>query len=142
MQPGSYQGNRFGVKGIEDLGGSLSALFTLENGFTLDNGATGQGGRIFGRQAFVGFKNQFGALTLGRQYSPYYLSLLQQDAFLWSMVGSIPAITKTTGPAGATNLLLGVYSALGRVDNSIVYASPTIGGFSGNLMYALGLWCK
>jgi len=29
----------FGIKGTEDLGGGLQALFTLENGFNADNGA-------------------------------------------------------------------------------------------------------
>lgn len=141
MQPGSYQGNRIGFRGTEDLGGGLSALFVLENGFTLDTGTLGQSGRLFGRQAFVGLRSELGTLSLGRQYSPYYISVLQQDAFQWTMVGGIPAITRTTvatNGSATTNLLLTGYQNIGRVDNSIVYATPKLGGFSGNLMYALG----
>lgn len=141
MQPGSYQGNRIGFRGTEDLGGGLSALFVLENGFALDTGTLGQGGRLFGRQAFVGLRNELGTLTLGRQYSPYYLSMLQQDAFQWTMVGGLPAITRTTVNAtgvASTNLLLTGYQNIGRVDNSIVYTTPKFGAFSGNVMYALG----
>lgn len=68
-QSGWDAGDRWGVKGTEDLGGGLSAIFTLENGFDLDSGALGQSGRMFGRQAFVGMKSErFGTLTLGRQY--------------------------------------------------------------------------
>lgn len=67
---GVAQGSRWGLKGSEDLGGGLKAIFTLENGFNSGTGALGQGGAEFGRQAFVGIsKNDVGALTFGRQYS-------------------------------------------------------------------------
>lgn len=46
---GNLLGNRFGVKGVEDLGGGLKAIFTLENGFNPNTGALGQGNRMFGR---------------------------------------------------------------------------------------------
>ncbi|POM16107.1 Outer membrane porin protein [Burkholderia cepacia] len=66
---GNLLGNRFGVKGAEDLGGGLKAVFTLENGFNPNTGALGQGNRMFGRQAFVGLESaRWGTLTLGRQY--------------------------------------------------------------------------
>lgn len=62
-------GDRFGLRGSEDLGGGLSALFTLENGFSGMNGTLGQAGRMFGRQAFVGLSYKpIGTVTLGRQY--------------------------------------------------------------------------
>lgn len=65
----NLQGSRLGLRGTEDLGGGLSALFVLENGFTTNNGKLAQGGDLFGRQAFVGLSSQkFGMLTLGRQY--------------------------------------------------------------------------
>src|ERR1700751_1017325 len=54
MAAGNLQGNRWGVKGTEDLGGGLKAIFQLENGFNPNNGALGQGGKMFGRQAYVG----------------------------------------------------------------------------------------
>jgi len=59
-------GDRFGLKGIEDLGGGYKAVFTLENGFGL-NGTLSQGGALFGRQAFVGVtRSGIGTFTLGR----------------------------------------------------------------------------
>jgi predicted porin len=67
---GVAQGSRWGLKGSEDLGGGLKAIFTLENGFNSGNGTLGQGGAEFGRQAFVGIsKNDVGSVTFGRQYS-------------------------------------------------------------------------
>jgi predicted porin len=67
---GVSQGSRWGLRGSEDLGGGLKALFLLENGFNSGTGALGQGSSLFGRQAFVGLsKNGIGSLTFGRQYS-------------------------------------------------------------------------
>jgi len=67
---GVAQGSRWGLRGTEDLGGGLKALFVLENGFNSGNGTLGQGGALFGRQAFVGLsKDGAGSLTFGRQYS-------------------------------------------------------------------------
>ncbi|MDT8839072.1 porin [Paraburkholderia fungorum] len=67
---GVAQGSRWGLRGTEDLGGGLKALFVLENGFNSGNGTLGQGGALFGRQAYVGLsQNNVGSLTFGRQYS-------------------------------------------------------------------------
>ena len=69
MESGYAQGSRLGFKGNEDLGGGLSALFQLENGFAADTGKLGQGGLMFGRQALVGLSSKTaGTVTLGRQY--------------------------------------------------------------------------
>ena len=51
---GGLSGSRWGLRGTEDLGGGNSALFVLESGFGLDDGRSQQGGRLFGRQAYVG----------------------------------------------------------------------------------------
>ncbi|NPT61874.1 porin, partial [Paraburkholderia elongata] len=67
---GAVDGSRWGLRGAEDLGGGLKAIFTLENGFNVNNGTFGQGGREFGRQAFVGLSStDYGTVTFGRQYS-------------------------------------------------------------------------
>jgi predicted porin len=71
--------SRWGVRGSEDLGNGLNASFTLESGFGLDAGVLGQGGRMFGRQAHVGLSGSWGALTLGRQYTMLFYSMLQSD---------------------------------------------------------------
>lgn len=66
---GPMQTPRWGMKGVEDLGGGLKAIFTLEGGYNVGNGTMSQGGREFGRQAFVGLSsNEFGTVTFGRQY--------------------------------------------------------------------------
>jgi predicted porin len=68
---GNAAGSRWGVRGSEDLGSGLSAIFRLEGGFNASNGEFGQEGRLFGRQAYVGLQSdRYGTLTLGRQYDP------------------------------------------------------------------------
>lgn len=68
LSSGVMQGSRWGLKGREDLGGGLSALFVLESGFDVNNGKMGQGGLLFGRQAYIGVGSRYGTVTLGRQY--------------------------------------------------------------------------
>ncbi|MBB3009891.1 porin [Cupriavidus alkaliphilus] len=69
---GGLSGARWGLRGTEDLGGGLSALFVLESGFGLDNGVPIAGGRLFGRQAYVGLQSELGRLSLGRQYTSLF----------------------------------------------------------------------
>jgi predicted porin len=71
MTNGAISNSRWGMKGSEDLGGGLSAIFRLESGIELNNG---QGdGALFNRSAYVGLSsNQWGTLTAGRQYSPLF----------------------------------------------------------------------
>jgi len=70
---GGLSGSRWGLRGTEDLGGGLKALFVLESGFGLDDGRSQQGGRLFGRQAFVGMQSDsYGRVTFGRQYTTMF----------------------------------------------------------------------
>ena len=121
-------GSRWGLKGSEDLGGGMSAIFQLESGFSLDTGASAQNGTLFSRQAFVGLQSGFGTVSLGRQYSAY--DNLQgatnhnYDAFTFSARGAVSA----NGIKDYTN----------RIDNSIAYTSPSFSGFSGAVVYGMG----
>ncbi|PTB20256.1 porin [Trinickia symbiotica] len=81
LQSGFAQGSRWGLKGAEELGGGLKAVFQLENGFNVSNGRLAQGGLMFGRQAYVGLSsNRFGTLTVGRQYDSVVDFLAQTTA--------------------------------------------------------------
>jgi outer membrane protein OmpU len=121
---GNVQGSRWGIKGTEDLGGGYQAIFTLENGFALNNGALGQGGLEFGRQAFVGLTTPAGTITLGRQYD--FL------IYLYSMTNLFNA--------GTYGFHLGDYDRLGgeRLNNVIAYQSPTFDGLKVGVLYAPG----
>ncbi|VVD67685.1 porin [Pandoraea eparura] len=81
LASGIQQSPRFGLTGSEDLGGGNRTIFTLESGFSLGNGTLGQGGRLFGRQAFVGLANdRWGQVTIGRQIDTMAQSLGQYEA--------------------------------------------------------------
>lgn len=79
--------SRLGFRGQEALGDGLSAVFTLEMGLLTDSGTFGQGGRAFGRQAFVGLSGPWGSATLGRQYTMLFWSLLDADVMGPSVFG-------------------------------------------------------
>ena len=72
MQAGGLSSNRWGLRGVEDIGGGLKSLFVLESGFSMNDGKSQQGGRLFGRQAFVGLQGDWGKVTLGRQYTTIF----------------------------------------------------------------------
>lgn len=127
LMSGNLSPNNWGVKGNEDLGGGLSAIFKLESGFNIDNGKLGQGQRLFGRQSWVGLdSNQYGSVTLGRQYDP--------------LIDLIQPLTDdgAFGSAFATPGDMDNYDNSFRTDNSIKYTSPIISGFQVSAMYAFG----
>ena len=121
---GVASGSRIGFKGKEDLGNGLSALFVLESGFNIDTGTSGQGGLLFGRQAYVGLSGTGGTVTLGRQYSPYYLALRDvADPFVIGLAGTASNIMATG------NI---------RVDNMAQYSTPTWNKLSADVAYGFG----
>ncbi|MCO1373989.1 porin [Burkholderia multivorans] len=120
---GIAQANRWGLQGAEDLGGGTKAVFTLENGFTLGNGALGQGGAMFGRTAMVGLAGRFGTLTLGRQY----------DFMVDNLVFNT-AIARFGGVYAAHGLDVDRLAGE-QVNNAVKYASPKFRGASVGAMY-------
>lgn len=61
-------GSRWGLKGSEDLGNGLSAIFQIESGFDSVLGSS-KAGNLFNRKAILGLKGGFGTLTVGLQYN-------------------------------------------------------------------------
>ncbi|TKC87826.1 porin [Trinickia terrae] len=125
---GDLSGTRWGLKGSEDLGGGLKAIFQLENGFDPSSGKLLQGSREFGRQAFVGIDggDKYGTFTLGRQYDP-----------LVDMVQGITA-DNYFGSVFATAGDVDNYDNSSRTNNAIKYVSPSFSGLQVEGMYALG----
>ncbi|TDV19423.1 porin [Paraburkholderia caballeronis] len=68
LMSGVMQQSRWGLRGVEDLGGGLKTVFVLENGFDASTGKLAQGGLLFGKKAYVGLSGPFGTVTVGRQY--------------------------------------------------------------------------
>jgi len=128
MVQGVWAGSRFGLKGSEDLGGGSRAIFTLEEGYNSANGAQSTSNLMFSRAAFVGLSNQnYGTLTAGRQYAPYYTLLSPYSPTTW-----------LTGAYGAHPGDIDSMDTIYRINNSIVYTSPNFAGLTVSGMYALG----
>lgn len=119
--------SRIGFRGSEDLGGGLSAVFTLESGIKADTGEQDTTGVLFQRQAFAGLKSaRYGALTLGRQYTPFYSTFSNvADPF-------------GTSFAGTARNLFPVSGATTRASNTVLYASPVWRGLSADVAYSPG----
>jgi predicted porin len=81
---GGLGGSRWGIRGTEDLGNGLQSIFVLESGFSADAGQSQQGGRLFGRQAYVGLQNNYGQLTFGRQYTSLFEALANFSPFAYA----------------------------------------------------------
>jgi len=80
--------SRLGFRGSENLGDGLSAVFTLEMGIDPGTGTLNQGGRAFGRQAFVGLKGGLGTVTLGRIYTMTFWNGLNADTLGGGIYGT------------------------------------------------------
>lgn len=123
---GQNNSSRLGFRGVEDLGGGLKAIFTLENGFDTSNGKALQGGLLFGRQSFVGLSGDFGTATAGRQYEPVYEFVGTKSAVAqWSWFG--------THPGDFDNM-----NSNSRINNALKYKSPTIAGLTFEGVFAPG----
>jgi general bacterial porin, GBP family len=128
MNSSSTQNTVFGLKGTEDLGGGLHAVFKLEQGFLLNNGAEAFSGDIFGSQAWVGLQSdQYGTLTFGRQFD------VMND-----LVGPLTAESNTWGGNIAAHPFENDNLAADSVviNNSVKYTSPTWHGVTAETMYS------
>lgn len=118
-------GSRWGIKGSEDLGGGVRAVFQLENGFSVNNGSALPNGQMFGRQAYVGLgSDNLGTVTLGRQYD----SVVDYVAPL-TAAGSWGG-TLFAHPFDADNV-----NDSFRIDNSVKYASADYAGLQFGGLY-------
>lgn len=122
-------GSRLGFRGSEDLGNGLKAIFTLESGFDPATGVSEQGGRLFGRQSFVGLEGGWGRVTLGRQYSPAFVAIDPFDA-TGSADRSPGLLSRKAGSVRPA------YEV--RFDNMVKYRSPEFAGFSADVGYWMG----
>jgi len=127
----SWQGSRFGVRGVEPLGNSgMSAVFQIEHRFSVDNGAPGSSSQFWNGLASVGLRGSFGELTMGRQYTPGMLAWAFSDFTGNSGYQNWAAIS-TPGYSGHA-----AYGAI-RADNSVMLTS-TLGGLTVRAMVSMG----
>jgi predicted porin len=103
-------GSRLGMRGVEDLGGGMKALFNIETRFDADTGAaqnfnvavpgstTANGNRFWGARSIVGLEGGFGQVVLGREYTTAFLmSQLAADPWGWDTVAASTGTVAITG---------------------------------------------
>ncbi len=123
VDSGVGSGSRLGFRGVEDLGGGLKAGFVLEQGLFADRGIHAQGGRSYGRQSYLSLNGGFGSIQLGRVYTVQNVLMATFDPFEDGFV------------ARASNIY--EQSAFGRIDNTIMYTTPSLGGFTVTGAYSM-----
>lgn len=138
---GGNSSSRIGFRGVEDLGGGLSASFWLEAALSLDSGsfgtsntsnqasgAAGGGGLTFGRRSTVSLSGGWGEVRLGRDYSVQYYNRFEFDPFGNNGVGSSQTnVGSLGGPVSS------------RVSNAIMYfLPPSLGGIYGEAQHYRG----
>ena len=128
LESGISGATRWGVKGGEDLGNGYSVSFDLQSGFDADTGALGQNGRLFGREARLTVAGPVGELSFGRMGTltsaagTYDIFQGTADVFDGGWVGAI----------ATSNFFYDV----GRSDNMVTYATPTMAGVKGYAQYS------
>jgi predicted porin len=148
---GGMSATRWGIKGQEDMGGGLKAVFLLEEGFNMgsgqvsnaaaglaNNGGLGPNmsadsaisGQMFNRGAYVGLSStSWGTVTFGRQQSFFLDNIAIFDPLLGSQAFSPIGFSGAYGGGG--------YTDDSRVDDSVKYKLP-IGDFTIGALYKFG----
>ena len=150
--------SRLGFKGNEDLGGGMSAFFTVEMGLTLDSNQTISSGATQNRQSFVGLKkNGVGDFALGTQYTPIHNAVAatdpgQQNNLMGDMIYTANRIAYGANTGGNSSTIAvnpaGVGTTQGggggagdsytiRASNALTMNTATFGGLTGHAIVIL-----
>lgn len=130
INSGHRSGSRWGIRGAEALSpGGLSAVFTIEGGYAPDLGTASQGGRLFGRQAWAGLSHTtWGTVVAGR------LASFSAGTGSFDLFGDTDPFTTGWGDSSLGSTFTPSSSL--RVDNAILYITPTLGGFRAGAGYS------
>ncbi len=121
LNDGSILRSRLGFRGAEDLGGGYQAKFNLELGLNEDTGVAADTGRVFDRQAWVGFNTPVGEFRAGRQNTEIFL-----------IGGAIDYTERTTFGS-----IINTFGVPSRYDNDLSWKSPRVAGVMATVHYAL-----
>ena len=118
--------SRWGIKGTEDLGNGYRLSFTLEEGFTADDGAVTAGSGAFTRESILRLNGPFGTVAMGRMGA---LGFAQSTAILrgWAFGTSWGASAWSVGNVH-----------FGRLNNAVNYVTPSFSGLTLHATYSNG----
>lgn len=134
-----------GLKGSEDLGNGLSAVWQIEQQINIDN-STATANTFATRNTFAGLSSgSVGTFILGRHDTPYKLASRGFDVFGDSIadnrslmggasyVSNMTTLTTNAPPASSAGA-----SFDGRQGDVVAYISPAMSGFTGAIAYVAG----
>ncbi|NHZ42864.1 porin [Massilia aquatica] len=127
VSSGGMNTSRWGLRGSEDIGAGLKAVWNLEGGVLMDSG--GADGALFRRQAYVGLDGKFGRVVLGRSFTSVYDTVIQFDPMGFAPFYSWATSGPATGPSK--------YGMTTGFDNMVKY-SGTSGAFKYGATYGFG----
>lgn len=118
----SSNSSRIGLKGSEDLGSGLKAIWQIETQVDIDNSGVGGNG-LATRNTFAGLAgDSWGSVTLGRNDTPYKSATRGLDVFMDHIADN------RTLMGGARNRSSGSFFD-GRNTDTVRYDSPDMNGF-------------
>ncbi|MDD4928890.1 MAG: porin [Gallionella sp.] len=122
--------SKFGIKGSEDLGDGLAAVWQIEQQVNMDNTtAAGGTGTLATRNTFLGLKSDTaGTVLMGRHDTPYKISTRALDVFGDNIADNRSLMGGVSGRTAAA-------SFDGRQTDVIAYISPSLSGFTGAIAY-------
>ncbi|ASW01084.1 porin [Paraburkholderia aromaticivorans] len=141
MTGGNIQPSRWGLRGVEDLGGGLKTVFNLESGFNIANGNQAVANKLFNRQAYVGLSNEYGTVSFGRQYDSVvdYLAPLTAAGSWGGTYFAHPGDNDNANSSISVNNSVKFQSAnYGGFSMSGLYGFSNNAGFADNRAYSVG----
>ena len=121
---GGQSGDRWGMKGVEDLGGGNQVIFNLEQGFNVGNGSAADGTRQFNRLSWFGVQNAaWGNVKFGRQ-----------NSLAWDYMGVVTDPFQIAGSQASSTTTITWNSS--RYDNLLSYETPNLSGFQAKVGYS------
>jgi predicted porin len=124
----SSNSSRFGMRGVEYVGGGWNAIFQVESSVIADTGGSAPGTR----ETFAGLQGEWGTFKLGKFLTPY-------DDIL-PIFGNAPTLTTSVLSTAALwaqgPLSKGQGGFDARLGNSIRYESPVVNGLIGEIQYS------
>lgn len=127
LRSGNTLASRFGFRGVEDLGGGMSAIFRLESGMNVDTGTSANASQFFNRQSWVGLSSSLGQVTMG-VHLPTLNDVFTDTTNSTYFSSQAAAIDGGATAAGTTAARFNNYIGGIRVSNSIKVRSASFGG--------------
>lgn len=128
--------NALGVKGSEDLGNGMKAIFQLEYQTDVTGNATDAGSINTGRDQWLGLEGGFGKVRLGTASTTYKSSGAKVDPIYRTSLqgrdnGLQSRLHSQDGDAGE-----------GRMTNGLFYSTPDFSGFTVSAEYSFDDTCS